>query len=220
MCGRYTLTRPAREVAEAFDLDAEPATEPRYNIAPTQTVLAVRRPDPAGPRQAVLLRWGLVPSWAADLSIGARLLNARAETVLEKAPFRTAFIRRRCLLPADGFYEWQPVGRKKQPIHFRFADDRLFAFAGLWDSWPGPDGVVESCTILTTEANDLVRPIHERMPVILDPARYDDWLDPLEQDRDVLRSYLVPHPADDMVAVLANPLVNNARNEGPGCLAG
>jgi putative SOS response-associated peptidase YedK len=167
----------------------------------------------------VLLRWGLVPSWASDLSVGARMLNARAETVLEKPSFRAAFTRRRCLLPADGFYEWQTVAGKKQPLHFRFRDGRLFAFAGLWERWHGPDGPVESCTVLTTEANDLVRPVHERMPVILDPLRYDGWLDPGNGDTALLRSWLTPYPADELIAVPANPRVNNARNEGPDCLA-
>jgi putative SOS response-associated peptidase YedK len=218
MCGRFTLTRPARAVAEAFELEQLPLFEPRYNIAPTQPVLAVRRCGDE-PRQAVLLRWGLVPSWAADLSIGARLLNARAETVLEKPAFKAAFARRRCLVPADGFYEWQSVGRKKQPIHFRFGDGRLFAFAGLWERWQGPDGPVESCTILTTGANELVRPLHERMPVILDPDRYEAWLDLRNNDLALLHSWLVPYPPAEMAAVPASPHVNNARNEGPACLA-
>ncbi len=218
MCGRYTLTRPARETAEAFGLDRLPPLGPRYNIAPTQAVLAVRRAA-EGDREGVLLRWGLVPSWAADLSIGNRLLNARAETVLEKPSFRTAFQRRRCLLPADGFYEWRTVAGKKQPLHFRFRDGRLFALAGLWERWLGPDGPVESCTVLTTGANDLVRPVHDRMPVILPPERYDAWLDPGNTDLPLLRSWLGPYPADEMTGVPANPLVNNARNEGPVCLA-
>jgi putative SOS response-associated peptidase YedK len=218
MCGRYTLTRPAQDVAEHFDLDQAPTVEPRWNIAPTQAVLAVRRHEPAG-REAVLLRWGLVPSWAADLSIGTRMLNARAETVLEKPSFRTAFKRRRCLLPADGFYEWRGVAGKKQPIHFRFRDGRLFAFAGLWEHWQGPEGPVESCTVLTTQANELVRPVHDRMPVILAPDHYDAWLDPGTSDTALLCSWLVPFEAGEMVAVPASPHVNNARNEGPACLA-
>ncbi len=218
MCGRFTLTRPARDVAEHFHLDQIPTAEPRWNIAPTQSVLAVRRREPSA-TEAVLLRWGLVPSWATDLSIGVRLLNARAETVLEKPSFRTAFHRRRCLLPADGFYEWQSVAGKKQPIHFRFRDARLFAFAGLWEHWHGPDGGVESCTVLTTQANDLVRPVHERMPVILDPDHYDAWLDPRTSDPALLRSWLVPCEPAEMMAVPASMHVNNARNEGPACLA-
>jgi putative SOS response-associated peptidase YedK len=217
MCGRYTLTRPAREVVSAFRLDQAPLFEPRYNIAPTQNLLAVRCGVEGG-REGVLLRWGLVPSWASDLSVGVRMLNARAETVLEKPSFRAAFSRRRCLLPADGFYEWQKVGRQKHPLHFRMRDGRLFAFAGLWERWNGPDGPVESCTVLTSEANDLVRPVHERMPVILSTQQYDAWLDANHTDAALLCSYLTPYPADEMAAVPANVHVNNARNEGPACL--
>jgi putative SOS response-associated peptidase YedK len=193
--------------------------EPRYNIAPTQGVLAVRRAAQGG-REGILLRWGLVPSWANDLSIGNRMLNARAETVLEKPSFRAAFLRRRCLLPADGFYEWQNVAGKKQPLHFRLRDGRLFAFAGLWEHWEGPEGdPVESCTVLTTEANDLVRPVHERMPVILGPHCHDAWLDPGNTNTALLRSWLVPYPAGEMAVLPASQRVNNARNEGPACLA-
>jgi putative SOS response-associated peptidase YedK len=218
MCGRFTQTRPGRDVAEALGLDEAPALEPRYNIAPTQQVFAVRQ-EGAGPRQGVLLRWGLVPSWAHDLSIGSRLLNARADSLREKPAFRTAFARRRCLIAADGFYEWQTIAKKKQPIHFRFADGRVFAIAGLWERWTGPDGVVESCTVLTTEANDLVRPLHDRMPVILDPALFADWLNPDNTDTQTLQSWLTPYDPVAMAAVPASTLVNNPRNEGPACLA-
>jgi putative SOS response-associated peptidase YedK len=220
MCGRFTLFHSAADVAEQFGLDALPSIEPRFNIAPTQPVLAVRG-LPEGGRQAVLLRWGLVPSWAADLSIGNRLLNARAETVVEKPSFRAAFQRRRCLIVADGFYEWQTAARQKKPIHFRFADGRLFAFAGLWERWAAPGGsIVESCTILTTSANALIRPIHERMPVILDPRGSEEWLGSRTSDTAVLRSWLTAWPAEEMMAVAANPRVNNPRNEGQACLQG
>jgi putative SOS response-associated peptidase YedK len=217
MCGRFTLTRPAG-LAEQFGVDLA-APVPRYNIAPTQQVLALRYLAEEK-REAALLRWGLVPSWATDLSIGNRLLNARAETVIEKPAFRTAFLRRRCLIPADGFYEWQTVAGKKYPIHFRFHDGRLFAFAGLWERWSAPDGVViESCTILTTSANELLRPIHDRMPVILDPKDHPAWLDPQNKDAGGLRLLLRGWLAEEMQAVPANARVNNPRNEGPECLA-
>ena len=157
MCGRFTLRQPAADVGKQLDLDSVPAIEPRYNIAPTQPVLALRYSANSA-KEAVFLRWGLVPSWASDLSIGNRLLNARAESVAEKPAFRAAFRTRRCLIVADGFYEWQGVSGKKQPIHFRFHDGRLFTFAGLWEHWNAPDGSpVETCTILTTTANEVMR---------------------------------------------------------------
>jgi putative SOS response-associated peptidase YedK len=217
MCGRFTQTRPGREIADLLGLDSTPDLEPRYNIAPTQQVFAARQVESA--REGVWLRWGLVPSWASDLSVGTRMLNARAESLLEKPGFRAAFTRRRCLIPADGFYEWQTVGRKKQPIHFRLLDGRPFAIAGLWEHWSGPDGVVESCTIVTTQSNELVRPLHDRMPVILDPERFAEWLDPHNSDLKLLQSWLTPFAADEMIAVPVNPVVNNARNEGPDCWA-
>ncbi len=217
MCGRFTLRQSASEVRKHFDLDAVPAFEPRFNIAPTQPVLALRRM--AETKEAVLLRWGLVPSWASDLSIGNRLINARAESITEKPSFRAAFQRRRCLIVADGFYEWQTVGGKKQPVHFRFRDGRLFTLAGLWEKWNGPGGpAVESCTILTTSANELVRPLHERMPVVLGPEHRDEWLDPHFGDTTALQSWLKPWPAEEMTSVPANMRVNNPRNEGPACL--
>jgi putative SOS response-associated peptidase YedK len=212
MCGRYTLTRPANAAAQ-FGV-AVPAQQPRGNIAPTQQVLCIRRLAGAA-AEAVLMRWGLVPSWASDLSIGSRMLNARAETVREKPAFRTAFQRRRCLLPADGFYEWQTVGKKKQPIHFHLHDHGLFAFAGLWERWQAAAGeAIDTCTILTTTANDLVRPFHERMPVILEPAHYEAWLNPETKDDLLLQAWLQPFPADRMTAAPASMSVNNARNEG------
>ena len=208
MCGRFTLTRPAVDVAEQFHL-AVPPLEPRFNIAPTQQVLALRQRVKETP-QAVFLRWGLVPSWAADLSIGHRLLNARAETVVEKPAFRTAFQRRRCLIVADGFYEWRTVAGKKQPVYFRFRDGRLFAFAGLWEQWQPAEGPpVESCTILTTNANDLIRPVHERMPVILDPVRHEAWLNPTVSDTILLQSWLTTFPSSEMTVTPASVRVNN-----------
>jgi putative SOS response-associated peptidase YedK len=205
-------------VARQFDLDAVPAFEPRFNIAPTQPVLALRHSADSA-KEAVFFRWGLVPSWASDLSIGNRLLNARAETIATKPAFRAAFGHRRCLIVADGFYEWQTVAGKKQPVHFRFQDGRLFTFAGLWEHWNAPEGVpVETCTILTTTANELVRPLHERMPVILAPARRGAWLDPKFSDAQALQSWLKPWPAEEMTGVRVSARVNNPRNEGPACL--
>jgi putative SOS response-associated peptidase YedK len=217
MCGRFTLSRPAEQVAEFLQLEDVPDIEPRFNIAPTQPVLAVRA-KASGKREPCVLRWGLVPSWAKDLSGGARMINARAETVLEKPSYRAAFQHHRCLIPADGFYEWRGAGRKKEPVHFRFKDGRLFAFAGIWESWQPPaGGVIESCAILTTEANDLVRPLHDRMPVVIAPERFADWLS--SGDLLGLATLLRPWPAEEMLCAPANPYVNDARHEGPACLA-
>lgn len=219
MCGRFTLLTPAPLVADTFQLPAAPPLEPRCNVAPTQPVFAVRRPAGAAAREGVFLRWGLIPSWARDPAIGHKLLNARAETVADKPSFRTALQRRRCLIPADGFYEWQTIGGKKQPIRFRRADGALFAFAGLWERGTGPEGgPVETCTIVTTAANDTVRPIHDRMPVILPPAVYDEWLDPTLTDATRLGRLMQPWTASPMRAEPANPWLNNPRNEGPACL--
>jgi putative SOS response-associated peptidase YedK len=218
MCGRFTLTTPAQRIEEAFGLFAglDPAFAPRYNIAPTQSVLAIRRTD-AG-KEYVALRWGLVPFWADDLKIGSRLINARADGIATKPAFRAALKRRRCLVVADGFYEWRIAeDGTKRPFHIRFGDRRPFAFAGLWERWDKGDKPVESCTIVTTEANDFMRPLHERMPVILDPKDHARWLDPSEEPAGAVE--LLRPSADlglEMTAV--SPKVNNARFEGPACL--
>ncbi len=221
MCGRFTLRAPASVVAEQFGLFDTAPLSPRYNIAPSQTVAAVRRAtesvEPA--RQLVLLQWGLVPSWAKDAKVGNRLINARAETVAEKPAFRAALRRRRCLVVADGFYEWQRTGGKKQPYFIRLADDRPFAFAGLWERWEGPDhAALETCTLITTEANELMAPIHDRMPVILSPDDYDRWLDPAIQKPEHLQPLLRPYPSDAMVAYPVTTHVNNPKNEDPLCI--
>jgi len=218
MCGRLTLRASCKDVAELFQLSELPPLEPRYNVAPSQDVLVVRRHPAAWARDAAMLRWGLIPSWATDTSIGSRLINARSETAAEKPAFRRAFRERRCLVPADGFYSWQQQGRRKQPFFIYLKDGHLFAFAGLWESWKGGAGeVIETFTILTTIANDLVRPIHEPMPVILDPQHYDVWLDPAPGDVSVLKPLLQPYPAERMTAVRVGPLVNKPRNEGSQC---
>lgn len=218
MCGRYTLTVDAALLAELFEL--EPLTElaPRYNIAPTQTVPIVRRGG-GGDREWARVRWGLIPSWAKDATIGNRLINARAETAADKPSFRSAFRHRRCLIPADGFFEWAKVDGGKQPHHIRFADRRPFAFAGLWESWSPPDGDrVESCTILTTGPNELVAGLHDRMPVILPSERHADWIGGGPLGPDAAEAMLVPHPADDMEAVPVSTYVNSPRNDDPRCL--
>ena len=171
------------------------------------------------PRELVWLRWGLIPSWARDPAIGNRLINARAETVGEKPAFRAALRRRRCLIAADGFYEWQRAGARKQPYFIRLRDDRPFAFAGLWESWEGADhSALETCTILTTDANEVMRPIHDRMPVILAPDDYARWLDPAIESPAPLAGLLRPYAADDLTASAVSPHVNSPAHEDPRCI--
>lgn len=218
MCGRYTLSTPASELVEIFRLLSEPSNVPRYNIAPTQAVATVRRVDSA--RELEAMQWGLVPSWAKDPKMGARMINARAETVAEKPAFRSAFARRRCLIPADGFYEWKKTDTKnKQPVYIRMRDGRPFAFAGLWETWNADDGSqLKSCTIVTTDANPLLRDIHDRMPVILPADAYDTWLDPKPSNAEALKGLLVPYPADVMTWYPVGTLVNSPRNDNPECI--
>ena len=221
MCGRFTLRSPASIIAEEFSLLVDLPLSPRFNIAPSQPVAVVRpTPGQAAPqRQCVLLHWGLVPSWAADAAIGNRLINARAETAAEKPAFRAAMRRRRCLIVADGFYEWQRDGRRRQPYFIAMRDDRPFGFAGLWEAWEGPDhSALESCTILTVDANELVRPIHDRMPLVIDRGDYDRWLDPAIGDPGVLQPLLRPYPSDRMMARAVGTWVNSPGNDGPRCI--
>ncbi|HEY0079550.1 MAG TPA: SOS response-associated peptidase [Pyrinomonadaceae bacterium] len=217
MCGRFTQRKPAKALEGHFGVEV-PETRPSFNIAPTQNVLAIRGGD-AG-RDAAWLKWGLVPAWAKDASVGARLINARSETVAEKPSFREAFKKRRCLIPADGFYEWQRTGGRKQPYFFRMKDDRPFGFAGLWERWEGEDGrVLDSCTILTTEANEVLLPVHDRMPVILHPEEYALWLEAGERERALLKELLRPYPADEMVSYPVSALVNSPGNRGAELIA-
>jgi len=167
--------------------------------------------DTEAGRELTWMRWGFISPWSKDPNRGPLLINTRAETAAEKPAFRSAFKSRRCLIPADGFYEWKKAGNKKQPHYFRVAGGQLFAFAGLWEKWQA----IESCTILTTEANELSAQIHDRMPVILSSNDYSEWLDPLAKEPGKL---LTPFPASEMSAIPVNPIVNNARNEGPECV--
>lgn len=230
MCGRFTLRSNLNLILQQFGLDEAPDLTPRYNIAPTQLVPTVRAAGSG--RELAMLRWGLIPSWSKDEKIGNRLLNARSETAAEKPSFRTAFRRRRCLVVADGFYEWQKIGpdqagagkgAKKQPYYIRMRDERPFAFAGLWESWRGPKGAelaspIESCTILTTGPNELMQRLHDRMPVILSPEDYELWLDPTFQGLDALQALQRPLAADAMIADPVSTLVNSPRNESPECI--
>jgi len=218
MCGRFTLTATPGRLRERFALDETPAAmSPRYNIAPSQDVLAIAN---RMPRAAHPLRWGLVPSWAKDASVGYRMINARAETLAERPAFRGALARRRCLVPADGFYEWRRQGKaKKQPFHIRARDGAPLGFAGLWELWRGPDGVtLGSCAIITTAANALLAPIHDRMPAILPPAAFNAWLDPSERPAGALTPLLVPCPDEWLEAFPVSTHVNSPTHEDPACL--
>ena len=219
MCGRFTQAAPGEVIAEAFGLPEVPELAPRYNIAPTQEVAAVRA-GAAGGRELVALHWGLIPAWANDRAVAARMINARAETLAAKAAFRSAFRARRCLVVADGFYEWRKVAAAKRPYFIGLAGGGPFGFAGLWERWAGAgDEAVESCTIVTTAANELVAPIHDRMPVILEPAEFALWLDPALRDPEALQALLRPRAAAGMVAYPVSELVNSPRNDVPECRA-
>lgn len=218
MCGRFTLTVSAGLLAELFEIDNMPDVQPRYNIAPTQPVLIIRASADNTPETASV-RWGLIPSWAKDRKIGARMINARGETVASKPSFRDAARKRRCLIPADGFYEWQKLGDRKQPHHIRFTDRRPFAFAGLWERWYEEEGrPLDSCTIITTVPNELVARIHDRMPVILDPGDYGEWLEPTQLQQSRLDELLAPHSSEAMEAIAVNPIVGNPKNDLPECI--
>lgn len=222
MCGRYTQLRPWSELVALYRLTAVTPPlnlPPRYNIAPTQAVPIVRRPPPGDARELALVRWGLVPFWAKDLAAGAKMINARAETVADKPAFRRAFRERRCLVPADGFYEWQATGGRKQPYYLTLPEHRPFAFAGLWERWRSPASgeTIDSCTIIVCAANPQVRPVHDRMPVILEPQAFDAWLDPAAPP-DVLKALLQPY-AGPLAVQPVSSRVNSVRNDDPSCLA-
>lgn len=218
MCGRFSQAQIAELDRELFKLLEVPRLEPRYNIAPTQDVAIVRE-SATGSRSMDSVRWGLVPHWMRDASVGARFINARAETAHEKPAFRDAFRERRCLVPADGFYEWRKTGGAKQPYYIRLAEAGVFAFAGLWDRWVSPDGEpLDTFTILTTTPNAVVAPIHDRMPVILPPQAYDTWLDVAVTGPREARDLLGPYSADAMTAVPVSRYVNRPQNEGPECI--
>jgi len=211
MCGRFALHANPQVIALQFGLASNPEVASRYNIAPTSDVLVVRAGD--GAPHAARVRWGLVPRWAKDPSIAAKLNNARAETVAEKPSFRDAFRRRRCLVPASGFFEWKSEAGRKQPYYIHPAQDELFGFAGLWEGWRGADGVLETCAIVTTDANAQMRAIHDRMPVIIARNDYARWLD-CASGGDV-RDLLRPCAPETIAVRRVGRAVNNARNESP-----
>ena len=218
MCGRYTLISNISELQGRFGFMIEPAeVKPRYNIAPTQSVLTVVND---GTRRGEMMRWGLVPSWAKDVKIGNRMINAVSETAATKPAFRSAFRRRRCLVLADGFFEWRKEGKNRVPLYFTQRSGESMAFAGLWENWQSPEGEwLRSCTILTTAANSFIEPVHNRMPVILSAETVPLWLDPLTDTPENLEPLLIPAPADLLDAREVSPVVNNARSEGPDCIA-
>ncbi len=224
MCGRFALMTSTEQLAAQFGVsqtavETLPPSVPRYNIAPTQPVVAIRLGED-GQRELTFFHWGLVPSWSKDVKIGSRMINARSETVTEKPSFRTAFKRRRCLIPADGFYEWQKQANGKQPMFIRPAkgEERPFALAGLWEQWHDTEGgALQSCTILTTTPNELMADIHNRMPVIIEPEDFDLWLDPEPEPEQGLH-LLRPYPAEKMTAYPVSTVVNNPRNETPECI--
>ena len=216
MCGRYELHTHPAAIALAFGIAHAPAFEPRYNIAP-MTDVPVVRVNAGGERELTRMRWGFVPRWAKDTAIGNKMINARGETLAQKPTFRTAFRRHRCLLPADGFYEWQALPAaagesvRKQPLHIGMKDGSLFGLAGLFERWLSPEGeVLDTCTIVTTDANALLAPVHVRMPLIIPPENYARWLDPSEQD---VADLVVPFSAERMTHYAVSTRVNNVRHD-------
>ena len=221
MCGRFTLRTPTETLAAMFDGLKFPKLTPRYNICPTQPVLCVRQSG-SGENEAVNLRWGLVPFWAKDLKIGARMINARSETAATKPSFRAAFKSRRCLVLADGFYEWKKEGKLKQPYYASRRDDQPFCLAGLWESWRDKSvddsETVETCTILTTDANAIMQPLHDRMPVILQQNSFDFWLDKDFSDVEQLEKLLVPFEPDELQTYPVDKMVNRPVNDSAQCI--
>ncbi len=225
MCGRYSITTAPEALRRLFEFHNLPNLAPRYNVAPTQAAPIVRRTEDGG-RELVMLRWGLVPHWAKDMSIASRLINARGDTVASKPAFRDAFRERRCLVPADGFYEWRAENGIRQPFRIGMKGGVPFAFAGLWESWTAKEAVgtvaegetVETFTIVTTDANAKLRPIHARMPVILAPEAYDTWLDTApERARDAL-ALLRYYPEEPMAFYRVTTRVNSVRNDDSECI--
>lgn len=215
MCGRFTLIDLPTRFLEYFGVELAAGFTGSYNIAPSQQVLTVRVAPDSGRREPTTMRWGLVPAWAKDVGVGNKLINARAETVADKPSFRAAFRRRRCLILADSFYEWVKEGKHKQPYRIMRVDGAPFAFAGLWEVWQAAGPPLTSCTIITTAANEMMRPYHHRMPVILPPARFDAWLDPTLDDRGVLEAMLEAPSGGELTAYPVGTQVNRPGSNSP-----
>ena len=216
MCGRFALTSDTESICKHFRINLSSPILPRFNIAPSQKVLGIRPASKAHEYTSALLSWGLIPSWARDQSIGARLTNARSETVLTKPSFRDSFRRRRCLIPADGFYEWTASKNRKQPYYIRLASHQPFGIAGLWDSWESDGERIETCTILTCDANEAMKHLHPRMPVVIQPERYDAWLDPATPMSELSQD-LFPFSTKTTVISPVSDYVNNVRHDDVRC---
>ena len=218
MCGRFTLHTPETRIREAFHLDrsAPLGLSPRYNIAPSQDIPIIRDTDDG--REMALARWGLVPHWSKEPKTRYSTINARIETVAEKPAYRTPFRRHRCLIPADGFYEWKRVNGNKIPHHVRMRGGNVFAFAGLWDRWEGEGETLDSCSIIVTTANEVMRTLHERMPVIIAPAHYDLWLDPAITDKDEIMRYLNSAPSGSLQLYPVSTWVNTPKHDDERCI--
>lgn len=218
MCGRFVSKAKKEEIENEFEVEIgdDSLIVPRYNIAPTQLIAAITELE--NTREILLFKWGLVPKWAKDESMSSKLINARAETLREKPSFRDAFRSRRCIIPTSGFYEWQKTEKgAKQPFYFYLKEKEVFGFAGLWEEWLNKETgeLTETCTIITTESNDVLKPVHERMPVILKTDFYEQWLNPKIKDTDKLQNLLVPYPADEMASHPVSRAVNSPTENSP-----
>lgn len=211
MCGRFSLIESVHELQQQFEFDLSADLQPRFNIAPSQEVFSII--SDGKKRRGGTLRWGLVPHWAKEAKIGYKMINARAEGIEKKPSFREPFRKKRCLIIADGFYEWKKVDDRKQPYRFIMKDGKPFAFAGLWETWKKGDAPLHTCTIITTTPNAVTEDVHDRMPVILKRTDYARWLDPSNQAVDELKSLLVPYPAEEMELYAVSELVNSPKND-------
>jgi putative SOS response-associated peptidase YedK len=219
MCGRFALYTDPIALAKKFQTENLLEMQPSYNVAPSQTIPIIRNEQ--GHRLLALAKWGLIPSWAKDIKIGYNTINARADTVAEKPSFRSAFQHRRCLIPADGYFEWQEIAgsKTKQPWYISLKNQEPMALAGLWEHWQGSDGsVIESCTIIVTSGNELMQPIHDRMPVILSPEKWDIWLDTANINKQGLQTLLTQYPTDEMTAWRVSTQVNSPRHNDRNCV--
>ena len=218
MCGRFSLHTSESTIRKAFNLgNTEPlGLSPRYNIVPSQQIPIIRTTETS--REMVLAKWGLIPNWSKESKSKYSTINARIESVAEKPTYRTPFKHRRCLLPTDGFYEWKVINGNKVPHHIRMRDDSVFAFAGLWDHWEGEDTSIESCSIIVMPANEVMRPIHERMPAIIAPAHYELWLDSRITDKQEIMRYLTSAPSSQLTAYPVSTWVNSPKNNDERCV--